>query len=247
MSTIERTEATAPAGAAIAKGQAGAAGPTPGEFRVAGAVTLVGFGLMAAGAIIGATSGADIFEVVDSSSAAEIGASLTEVADASTAQMVNLALWIAGVPTIAVGIALVARLGREDGWAATARTAATVAAGAAVVFYALLMGVVRGLAPAHVAGEDVITVTRTVGWGASTADWVATLLVLGVATVAVVRSGRGLWAPEWLVRFGYVTGVAAVVALLGLVFGARDLTFLLVPVGMAYLASIGVVVVRRAR
>ena len=221
----------------------GSTGPPPSP-RVAGAVLLGGFALMATGALVGEASGADLFGALESVDAATVGGHLADVEGARTALTANLSLWIAGVPMIALGVALAARFGRRSA-GAVARTATTMGAAAAVVFYSLMMGVVRGLAPAHVAGEDVIATTKAVGWGAATADWVATFLVLGLGLVALVRAGRETWAPGWLVRFGDVTAVVAVVEVLALLTGARPLAFVLVPVGMALLAATGIVLVRQ--
>ena len=216
------------------------------QAKVAAAVVLAGVVLMAAGAIVLETSGADLFAVMESSDTQAVAANLSHVADHQTPLVVNLSLWILGVPTLAAGGVLLARIGRQQVVGDIARFAFAAGAAAAIVSYSMMMGIVLGLAPAHAAGEDVLAITRAIGWGASTADWVNTVMVLGVGGIAAVWAGRGSWAPRWLVGFSFVTLAASVVAIGGLTADARDVTFVIVPVGLVFMASAAVAAWRSA-
>lgn len=224
----------------------GAGGSDLGTADRIGAGSLVGGCLlMAAGAIIQSTSGADLFAVMDASDPAEITAGLIEVAEARTQMVTGLSLWVAGVPAICLGIVLLSRRTVTSGWSAVARWAAGASTGAAIVFFAAMIGIAVGLAPAAVAGEDVASVTRAMGVAASAADWVTTALVLFGGIGSVVLSARGGWAPRWLVGLAIATGVAAAVSLSAFVAGSA-LAIIVVPVGLALGIATGIAALRTA-
>lgn len=213
--------------------------------RVGGSALIAGCLLMAAGAIVQGTSGADLFAVMEASDAAEITAGLIEVADVRTQMVAGLSLWVAGVPAICLGIVLLSRRTVASAWSAVARWAAGASTGAAIVFFTAMIGIVVGLAPAAAAGQDVTAVTRAMGIAASAADWVTTALVLFGGIGSLVISARDRWAPTWLVGLAAATGVAAAISLIAFVAGS-PLAIIDVPVGLALGIATGVVALRTA-
>lgn len=209
--------------------------------RIAGGVSFFGFLLMAVGAVLLTSASGDLFAGMQTSDSEVLGDHLTDVAGSQGQLATALALWIAGVPTIAIGIGLLSRLGSDVTAASVARTAATIAAGGAIVFYSIMMGIVVGLAPAHEAGDDVIAAARALGVAADTADWAATELVLGISPVAAVLAGRRDWAPRWLVYFSLFTGAVGLFSVVMVAARQYDVAFVLIPVGMIHLAVASVV------
>ena len=217
---------------------------TDPAYRIGAVALVAGCLLMATGGVLDATSGANFFATMTESDPAAMTAGLV-AADAARNQIVTgFALWIAGVPTISVGVTLLSRRTIASAWSGVARWAAGASTGAAIVFFSAMLGIVVGLAPAAAAGDDVVAVTRALGTAAVTADWVVTTLVMAGSIGSLVLSARGRWAPRWLVGLAITTYVVSAVSLLAYVVGADDLTMLIVPVGFTLGLSTGVIAFR---
>ena len=96
--------------------------------------------------------------------------------------------------------------------------------------------------------EETVMAAEVVGWFALRADWVATILMVGLGPALLALSGRGTWAPRWLAVWGGVAaGLGALTALAMLTGGAGLLTygFLIIPVGIGWMIAAGVVLLRR--
>jgi hypothetical protein len=214
--------------------------------RWAGVACLVGVVLSVIGAVLFEVSTADLYGGLEAGSRADLAANLDAIAGSTNQLVVALSIWLLAFPTFAFGGVLLSRLGRPSVWTSLARYAFTAAAGAMPVFLVAMMTFVVVIAPAHAAGEDVLTLARSFGFAGSTLDWVISALALGIGPVAAVFAGRGTWAPRWLQRCAYVTAAITVVELLALAANNRDLTFVIVPAGLALTAASGVVALRHA-
>jgi hypothetical protein len=175
-----------------------------------------------------------------------VGEYLTEAAASSTALTVNLGLWILGALLMGLGGGVLAGQARSGWPAATARFGFTAGPAAAVMFFSIWLGIVLGLAPAHVAGESVISTAVALGHTATIADWIGTVLILSVGGGALALSGRGTWSPRWLVVWGIAAAVAGAVAIIGLIIGQRGMGFIVVPVGFGLVIACAVTVIRRS-
>ncbi len=216
--------------------------PAPNE-RVGGVLGLTGAAVMIAGAVCHNAFGADLFAVMLSTDRAEIESNLTDVAEHRTPLMVGLWLWVVGASLMCAGGTLLAR--RTMGaWSTIARWGFAAATGAVIVFFTAMMAIVEGVAPAHAAGEDVITLATAIGYGAVTADSIATALILGLGYAAAVYSARETWAPSWLVKLATTSIVVSIASLI--LYRSADFAFVVVIVGFVTVIATGITAVRHA-
>ncbi len=217
---------------------------TAADFRAAGATSIAGAATMLTGTGFWAAAGADIDAALDDGTVAEY---LVEAAGSTTLLTANLGLWILGVVLLGIGGLLLARLGDADSpAAAVARFAYIAGPAAAIVFFSLWLGIVLGLAPAHAAGEAVVGTAAALAHAVSTADWVATILIVAVGAAAVAQAGRDTWVPRWLFNWALVALAAGGLAIVGLLVDARSsLAMPVVPVGLGWTIAAGITAVRR--
>jgi len=213
------------------------------DARTSGIIAIAGSITMLVGTAVWATSGADLDKALDGDTMADF---LTDAANSGAALVANLSLWMLGVVLLAIGGLGLVRRGRQDSLASViGRFSLTAGAGLALGAYSLWLGIVLGLAPAHVAGASVIGTARALGYAASIGDWVATVMILGVGVGAIAAAGREVWVPRWLWIWGMASIAAGVLAILGLFLEARTtLTMIMLPVGMLFLIAAGIVAFR---
>ncbi|MDH4278689.1 MAG: hypothetical protein OEW83_11480, partial [Acidimicrobiia bacterium] len=222
---------------------------TPGRRlpRIGGLIAAAGGVVMISGAITQEAFGGPLFEALEAGDTTSGTSALVEAAAHGTAHTVGIALWIVGILSMTAGGSLLVSE-RRSLPAAVARWALTAAAGAAVVFFSLMIGVVHGLAPAAQAGQDVGSTLLTVGFGAAVADWITTTLVLGVGFVAVAFDGRDRWAPRWLIGLATVTAVVSMVSILVFaVTGNSAIGMVEVLVGLILVIATGAIAAVRTR
>lgn len=211
--------------------------------RVAGVSAIVGAIIMLAGAATWVSTGTDL-------DAALMACTVPEYLIATHAKSgplaVNIALWTLGAVIMCAGGVQLAVLGRSHPQpAAIAAFAYAVGAASAIVFFPLWYGIIVGLSPAQAAGAEVSAFAIALGHGATTADWLATVMILAVGGLAVAHAGRDTWVPRWLRIWSYFIGVAGALTLLGLVLGDRSTyAMLIVPIGIGWLIAAGIVAMR---
>jgi hypothetical protein len=210
------------------------------DNRVVGAIALAGVALSIVGSILNqVVADVDIFEAMETSSAADRARLLTDVAAEQTPLVAGFVIWMIAFPLVAIASIGLARLSRPSALTVAVSRVATASIGAMMVFLTMFVTFVIVIAPAHVAGEDVSTLAHTVGWLAATIDWVVTAAVLGLAPVVAVWTGRKSWAPRWLVGLAGVAAMATAVEIVGLVTDHRALTFPIVPIGLLLVGAAG--------
>ncbi len=216
---------------------------TSKQARIAGWVTLVGTITMAAGAVVGGIFGVFVDESLE---AGTFGEYLTNAVTNSGAARANMWLSIFGVLGIGLGGYFLSRLGDETSLGTkAARFSFTAGPAAAIVFFSMILGVIEELAPRHVAGEEVETTARTLAYIATTADWIATALILGLGIGTLAYAGRSTWVPRWLFRWAMLASAAGVVSMIGTVTGARStVSMIILPFAMTWLLAAGVVAIR---
>lgn len=187
---------------------------------------------MVIGAALWGISGADLDLAIDRNALADY----LLAADASRGLLItNLSVWIAGVTILGLGATLMASL--SPGRPVLARIATynyAVAIPLVVVAYVAWLTIVVQLTPDR--SPSAATIAGVVGWFASRADWIATILILATGPVLLVWSGRGQWVPRWLERWSYVALLTGLLNLLALfVGGLTTYGFLIIPVGMGWM------------
>lgn len=216
------------------------------QLRVGGGLAVAGAATMIAGAVCHAAFGADLFAAIEPDTRDDIAAALTDIDDRRFVLAIGTWLWILGATTMcAAGTLLVHGVRRP--LASIARWAFAASTGAVIIFFTAMLAIVEVLAPAHARGEDVITLTHTVGLAAATADWIVTAMILGVGYFGVVFSGRGGWAPEWLVKLASVTLAIAVLSVTVGLHVVPALGFAIVIVGLATVLATGITAMRDGR
>ena len=206
--------------------------------RTAGVVALVAPLVMVAGAAVWASTGTDLDAAVTNGT---VGDYLTQVAAAPSTVYLHVLLWMVGGPLLGLAILLLVRrqdIGGTHGVVATA--AAHLGAAMAIVCFSIWFALLelRGASGA----QDVVHV---LGFLASRVDWVATVLLIGVAPAAVswARGGR-----TWQRILSTLAAGLGVIALIGLWLQAEAaiaIGFVEVPVGLAWFVATGITELRR--
>ncbi len=210
-----------------------------------GAYTALGGPVCAlTGAALWGLSGADIDQALASG---ELSNYLTIAGENSHLLVANLTIWM--VMAFLLGIAATAMSSlceRRQTLAWIARycywTGVPLVLAAYVAWLAIVVQVAPDTSPA------AVLVTEAVGWFASRADWVATILIIGIGPTFISLAGRGDWMPRWLARWSIGTAVAALLTAVAMLTGGSGLTtygFLIIPVGVGWMLAAGIVLLRR--
>lgn len=213
----------------------------PGRRKTAGWIAMAGVVGMASGAALVTASGVDADAALANR---DIAGYLAGAYDAQSTLVTGLGVWMIAIAVLCAGGALLAATS-PDGTARRLSTFGfTTGGGTAILFFSVWMGVIIGLAPAHAAGQSVEAVALALLSGAVNADWVITVMIVGVGAGFLVLSGRGSWAPVWLVRWAYLSLVVGALALVSIVAGQRELAFVIVPIGLGLVVATSIVAIR---
>ena len=206
------------------------------SLRPAGFVMLGGVLLMVIGAGLYFSTGADLWESLQ---AREMAAWLTSAADNTATLYANLAFWIAGSVMLGVGGALATH--RVDNPAGRgARFLFGLGPALSVPAFIAMASIVRLSEAADASAQ----IADTVGFVGARLDDLATVILVAIAPVLLVVSARNDWVPRWLRLFGYVAGVAGLLSLVTIFTGYSALSSLIIPIGLGWTVSAGVVAVR---
>lgn len=232
------TSLTAPAAVRPPAPLAVAAAPP----RLLGAAFLGYVTFMAIGAIAWATTG------VDFDTALEAGASLqlyADIAESRGTLMLAFTSWMLATPFFLAAGALVARRHADRPAALLAGSMMQMGAAVAVVAFMGFLTMTVAMAPLHatLSGELATTMNYLV----SRADWIATILIIGLPPALLSFAMREEW-PRWLVIGGYLGLLTSALTILAMATGTGLATFgfAIVPVGMAWSLAVGIRLVRGA-
>ena len=180
------------------------------------------------GAVVFVVSGIDIDAATQ---AGTVPAALGSIASSAPTASVTYVLWILGASLFALAGGVMLRLG-DDVASAIAGAASMVGGAVVIVSYIAFLGVLHLASTAPGDG----TAATALAWMGTTADWVATILILGVMPVALAASGRGRWAAPWLRTASLAPAAAAAATAVSLVTrtGITTWGFAVVPIGMAF-------------
>ena len=206
-----------------------------GYTDIAGTVTML------IGAALWGTSGTDLWAALDSGDMAGYLAAVEAVKGQLVA---NLSVWIFGVLIFGVVGVMMAELSTQRRpLAKVALVCYQTAVPLVIVSYIAMMAVVVLLG-----GESsatAVSLAEVVGGIGARADDLGTALIIGLGPLFIALAGHGEWVPNWLLRWGYLTGFVGVlsVALLYLP-GMTAYAFIILPVGMGWMIAAGVVLLR---
>lgn len=205
--------------------------------RTAALIGIAGAVVMSASTVVMYATGADIFTAVADRETADY---LLDADDHRTALYLHLDMWVIGAVAMSLALVMIAATSRLSASALVARFAATAAAGAVIVFFPMMTGLIYGLGDR----PEYAPVAEALGRTAIHADDIATLMILGVAGFATALAGRGDWASDGLVRFAAVPLFAGVLSLLPLGTAAAVASIVLVLSGLALVVAVGIVNLR---
>ena len=206
-----------------------------GYTAIAGAVTMV------IGAALWGTSGTDLWLALDSG---DMAGYLAAVAGVKAQLVANLSVWILGVLILGVAGTMMAEMCQKRKVLAQVglicfRTAVPLV----IVAFIAMLAVVVQLGGA--VDETAVAIGNVVGWIGTRADDLATALIIGGGPFFISLAGRGEWVPAWLLRWGYLAGLAGLFSLVCLyIQGMGAYGFIIVPIGVIWMIAAGVVLLR---
>ncbi len=202
---------------------------------------LIGSLCMLSGAAMLAISGADMDLALETN---DISGYLTAVGNNRILLIINLSLWIFGVIILGAAATMMISLGRQRiVLSKLAQYNYQVAIPIVVISYVAWMTVI--LPVSGNTSEEVAFLTESIGWFATRADWVATILVLGIGPVLISLAGRNIWVPKWLLKWSYTALVSGILTILALYIGGMTtFGFTIIPVGMGWMVASSVVLFR---
>lgn len=210
--------------------------------RLTGVLAIAGAATMIVGAVLWIASGADLDAALAVGTMEEY---LTTAAENRLLLVANLTAWILGVTLLgAAGSALSRLCRRRPGVAQIGWMCYLTAVPLAIASFVAMLAVVVQIAPAT--DPEAVLVAEVVAWFGSRADWIATVLIVGIGPMLISVAGWREWVPNWL---GYWAIAACFAGLLTIVaMFTESLTtygFLIVPVGLSWMIAAGVVALRR--
>ncbi len=202
--------------------------------KIAAITVLVGSTCMIAGAVLMGISGADLDTALDRN---ELANYLTVAGDNKSLLIANLTIWIIGVIITGLAATLMVNLGEPQKVLSRIVTYNySIAIPIVVVAYSAWMVIVVRLT-SHNPQESVV-LAEIMGWFASRADWIATILVLGIGPFLISLSGKNYWVPKWLLVWSYFTLFAGFLNLVAMFAGGlTTYGFLIIPVGMGWMIA----------
>jgi hypothetical protein len=215
-------------------------------FRLGGYAAIGGAVTMIIGAAILMASGVDLDLALATDDMADY---LVAAGEAQSLVVANLVIWIVGVLIFGVaGTAMTAVCTRRRTVAQVARYCYWAAVPLVVAAYVAWLALVVQIAPDN--SQTAVLIAEVIGWFASRADWVATILIISVGPALISLAGRGDWVPKWLVGWGIVALFPGLLTAVAMLTGGNGLTsygLLILPVGLSWTIAAGIVLLRRER
>jgi hypothetical protein len=194
------------------------------------------------GAALWIASGVDIDQALASG---EMASYLVSAGEVTHLIVANLCFWILGALLLGAASTALANLCvRRQAIAQIAllcyRTGVPLVITAYVAWLALHIQIGPETSPA------AVLLAETIGWFASRADWIATVLIIGIGPALFSLAARGDWMPTWLARGGIATAIAGLLTTIAMFTEAlTTYGFLIVPVGLVWTIATGIVLLRR--
>lgn len=212
--------------------------------KIGAYTTLFGSLCMITGAILLVMSGADLDVALDTS---DLDHYLVLANSGKLYLIANLSIWICGVVLLGLGVTMMTVISsRRPVMAKIVLYNYWIAIPIVVVAYSAWLAVVVRLSADSTQNSAVLA--EVVGWFASRADWIATVLVLGTGPLLISLAGRKDWVPRWLHIWSYITlftGLLNVIAMYA--GGLTTYGFLIIPLGMGWMIAASIVLFKRIK
>ncbi|MBK7869294.1 MAG: hypothetical protein IPJ74_00750 [Saprospiraceae bacterium] len=206
--------------------------------RIGAYTTLIGSLCMFIGTAFLEFSGAGIDGAIDAN---DLSSYLNKVSENRMLLIGNLSFWIVGVILIGAGATMMSALSTKHPIIAKiVQYNYGIAIPLVVASYAAWLSVVVQLPDGS--SPTSIAIAEVVGWFASRADWIATILVLATGPFLISVAGRKDWMPNWLYIWSLIclfTGLLNAISLYA--GGLPSYGFIIIPVGMGWLIASSVV------
>lgn len=213
-------------------------------IRIGAYTAITGAVTMLIGAALWGASGADLDQALANG---ELSNYLTAAGEARQLLVANLTLWIMGVFILGIaGTAMANLCVRRQAIAQVAKFNFATSVPLVIAAYVAWLAVVVQIAPQTT--PSAVLLAEVVGWFASRADWVATILIIGIGPTLISLAGRGDWVPTWLARWSIVTAIAGLLTAVAMLTGGSGLStygFLIIPAGVGWMLAAGIVLLRR--
>lgn len=212
-------------------------------MRLGAYFLFAGAAFMAFGGILKRVTGADLDAALASG---RLASYFGVVADQQVLIIVNLSAWIIGVLLLgAAGTALVHLCVQRRLVAQVALLCYWTGVPLAIASFVAWLALVVQIGPA--ASSEELAITRIVGWWMSRADWIATVLLVGIGPLLISVAGRDDWVPGWLAWWGLAAGIAGGVTIIAMIFGGLA-TYgqVSIPVGLGWTIAAGILLFQRA-
>jgi hypothetical protein len=174
---------------------------------------------------------------------------LSAAGDVQSLLVANLTIWIVGVFIFGVaGTAMTSIRVRRRMAARVARYCYWAGVPLVVAAYVAWLALVVQIAPDNSA--TAVLIAEVIGWFASRADWVATILILAIGPALISLAGRDDWVPKWLVGWSGIaafTGLLTAVAMLTGGSGLSTYGLLILPAGLSWTIATGIVLLRQSK
>ncbi|GJM42377.1 MAG: hypothetical protein DHS20C20_26590 [Ardenticatenaceae bacterium] len=214
--------------------------------RMAAYTAMSGVVIGLTGTALWAASGTDLDLALANG---DLSTYLIAAGEARNLLIANLTIWIVMVLLIGMAGTLLADLCvKRPLIAKLAKFSFRTSVPLVIVAYVAWLTIVVQIAPS--ASPEAIFMAEVMGWFASRADWIATILILGTGPALVSLAGRGDWVPTWLARWGVVALFAALLNAFAMLTGGAGLStygFIIIPVGMGWVLAAGIVALRRSK
>lgn len=213
-------------------------------MRRTGLLSIIGAVTMIIGALFWGITGTDLWAALADDTMA---AYLTAVAEVKPLLVINTTFWILGALLLGVaGTMLVDCCDKRSLWAQVALVCYRTAVPLAIVAFLTMLVITIQIAPDTSA--TAVYLAEVMGWMGTKADDLATILLIGAAPLLLSLAGRHDWMPKWLVVWGFLAGLSGLFTLLGLFAdGFVAVASLILPVGMGWMISAGVVLLRQSK
>ena len=213
--------------------------------RIGAYTALAGSACALIGAALNIASGADLDGALASG---EMAAYLTAAGDTAPVLVANLTIWIVMAFLLGISATMMTALCEQRPMhAQIARYSYWVGVPLVIAAYVAWIAVVVQIAPDT--SPAAVLVAEAVGWFGSRADWVATILIIGIGPTLIARAGREDWVPTWLMRWSYLTALTALLNAVAMLTGGSGLVsygFLIIPVGVGWMIAAGIALLRRS-
>ena len=115
----------------------------------------------------------------------------------------------------------------------------------AVASFVAWLAVVVRLSPDS--SPTAASIAEAMGWFASRADWIATILIVGIGPALISVAGRSNWVPKWLAGWSFAALFAGLLCAIAMYAGGlTTYGFLIVPIGISWTIASSIVLFKRA-